>query len=429
MTTALVVLGAGLVLWGLRGRTPATPERKPAVVQGHLESDLAPAPGRAVSSDERHAKGTGAHGSSPASAPKRTRKALLERTELEVRRALDLLLASEDSVDRRVEGILAYIESADRNQRNAASRIMREHGDVALKLMPKAIATASGKALPWVAKTASRMGSRQLVRPLVERATREGAGAGVAVFRAIGSLGGEEARDFARARLASSSPRVGRLAWECFSLCAREHDLDFAFAKIGKGTAQEQYWAARVLARLCVLPHLRSPIARRLEAELDGAQVSRSRFIRAVTAMPPDAVEPILAGLADDPDPRVRVMAVRSLSRDARTIDRVVSILDGETDRHVLLSAVNGLTEHPRFEAVPRLLHLFRNGPGALKRPVHEALIATFGIDQGRHPAAWNAWIANGKGEGDRRRRNVFDMRQQRRNRDRAEALMSELSE
>ena len=318
----------------------------------------------------------------------------------------------------RLAKILRHFEETSNLEKEAALKALCEMGPLALELLPAAIASASEEALPFVAMACVRLKAENTVPALIARIEKDGAAAGFDVFRALGTFGTREARNFAMSLLKAKDPSLQRMGWEAYALC-KDIDLEFLFKGLDLGNEIQRNGSIQGLAKLVQNPELIEKFKEQFGLALkDKEGKARYPYAEALSRMPPAPFEGLLTLLLFDQDPVMRVWAVKGFSRDKQTSRQVVNTLNNpsERDPQVIQACLDALVETPNFDAVPRLI-VAMNSKTDFQRyhQARSALKAAFGMDMGEHAPAWSVWIAQGERSKDPGRRRAFEEAQKRR--------------
>lgn len=344
---------------------------------------------------------------------------------VEVTERFSMPVGSKDEAMGRLDELIKIFESESLPEKKAAYRALLAMKEQIAGELPAALEKASSKALPWLAQACGAWKLQAAARPLIKIADKKGANAGYEVFRAIGDIGDRDCRNYALKLLKDKDIRLRGMGWEAFAKCPTAADLEFLYAGIEKGDAIEKKWSRVALGKLADDADVQAKILERLAKDLAAREgKAKLPFVETMGEFPPLVVQDQLSPLLSDPEPALRAAAVRGLGRHEIVVQRLNYNFQQEQDPSVLRVYLKAYANYPEYEVIPHIMKIFTDRKLTLsdRMLAKDALVAAFGVDQGRHAESWSNWLATGEPEGDRGRRTVFTKERERRRRERETA-------
>ncbi|MCK6471141.1 MAG: hypothetical protein L6R28_05285 [Planctomycetes bacterium] len=370
-------------------------------------------------------EGRPAVGNEPPPGPRQNAAPSLASAAEQVTERFSMPVGSRDEAMGRLDELIKIFESDSLPEKKAAYRALLAMKEQIAGEMPAELAKAKPKVLPWIAQACGEWRLQAAARPLIKIADKEGAKAGYEVFRAIGDIGDRDCRNYALRLLKDKDIRLRGMGWEAFAKCPTAADLEFLYAGIEKGDAIEKKWSRVALGKLADDADVQAKILERLAKDLAAREgKAKLPFVETMGEFPPLVIQDQLTPLLSDPEPALRAAAVRGLGRHEIVVQRLNFNFQQEQDPAVLRVYLKAYANYPEYEVIPHIMKIFTDRKFSMgdRMLAKDALVAAFGVDQGRHAESWSNWLATGEPEGDRGRRTVFTKERERRRREREAA-------
>ncbi|GMV80908.1 MAG: hypothetical protein AMXMBFR7_20920 [Planctomycetota bacterium] len=299
-------------------------------------------------------------------------------------------------------------------ERRAALDAVVALGDKAAPRLPALVESSGPEAVTWLADAAARLNATGAVRPILARYEREEPRIQLMLLDALGRLGGPDAAAFAREKLAQTDHTAFRTAlWAVLAKSAEPVDLEPAFAALQSARGEDRQGAAAVLVALDTNDKLRI----RIRELFDGiARDKRGEdlvpYLTALVRMPGQGDHMMLSEALISPVAEVRRMGVEGLSQNPLTIDRLSTVLQGESDPGVQIACLRVLVDRPQLLLVPKAVQLLDSRDYAVRGLAHRLLVETYGRNLGPYTGVWKSWLEQGTREKDHLRKTVFEAHQ-----------------
>ncbi|MBE7464196.1 MAG: HEAT repeat domain-containing protein [Planctomycetes bacterium] len=340
-------------------------------------------------------------------------------------RELHMPVGTPEEAITRIEKLIEILNtSTSLAERTEAVQVLVALGDKAAPRLPGLLKSCSSVAVVFLADAAVQLKVRAAAQPLIERLDKEAPHVQIRLLDAIGRIGGPETGPFVRVRLAQTKdPALREAVWLALSRVVTPEDLELAFAALGSDNAVDQRGAANVVAALDADENLRPKIRELFEKtarEKNGPALLP--YLEALVQMPGQSDNLLLTEALLSPDARLRRMGVEGISQSPLTIDRLSTVLQGESDPGVQFACLRVLVDRPQLLLVPKAVQLLDSRDYAVRGLAHKFLVETYGRNLGPYTGVWKSWLEQGAREKDHLRKTVFEAHQTLRIKERQEA-------